>query len=186
MAFVAFVAFVVFVGFFSTPVHAIIVTDPPSSLYQIRIITPIEGQKLESDKVTVAWELVNFTLTDYATNPTPKAGQGHLHLWLDQANPTATNAVKAVSGNTYTFENVSSGPHTLIVELQNNDHTPFKPPIRQTINFETLNPVFINPQLPQNDFTLFLILVSIVLVGGLWYFLSPESAPYKPPRHKRK
>ncbi len=151
----------------------------------LQIISPTENQKVESDKITVSWKLTGFTLVDYANNPRNKFGQGHLHLWLDESAPSAANSTKITTGNSYTFENVKSGKHTLVVELQNNDHSSLKPPVKQTIHFETVAPVFVNPKLPQNDVTLFLILVAIVLVGGLWYFLSPESDPANSPAPTR-
>lgn len=145
----------------------------------LQVIGPNENQKIESDKVTVSWKLDGVTLTDFQTYPKIKSGQGHLHLWLDEASPSPANATKVTTGSTYTFNNVKTGSHTLIVELVNNDHTSFKPPIKKTVKFESLSPIYVNPQLPQNDLTLFLILVAIVLIGGLWYFLSPEPTPVK-------
>jgi hypothetical protein len=151
----------------------------------LEIITPSEGQKLETDQITVSWKLAGFTLTDYAKYPRNRAGQGHLHLWLDEPNPNNQNAVKVISGSTYNFTGVKSGDHTLIAELHNNDHTPVSPAARQVVKFESSVPIFVNPELPQNDFTLFLILVAIILIGGLWYFLSPELPVSKPQSHKK-
>lgn len=164
---------------FATPVRTALAAP------LLQLIGPTEGQKIESDTFIVSWRLTDFTLTDFATNPKLKTGQGHLHLWLDDKNPTSETAVKVVSGDAFTFENVKSGPHTLTVELRHNDHSALKPPVKQTVNFESSAPIFVNPQLPQNNYTLFLLLIAVILVGALWYFLAPET-PATPASPKKK
>ncbi len=140
----------------------------------LQITSPTPNQKVESDQVLVAWKLTGFSLVDYAKNTKNRPGEGHLHLWLDEKNPTPGNAIKVVSGNSYTLPSVKTGQHTLFLELVNSDHSPVKPPVKQAINFQSAKPITINPNLPQNDITLFYILVAIILVGALWYFLAPE------------
>jgi hypothetical protein len=168
----------------TSTVTVLSLASPVFAAPQIDISSPIENQKIESEEVTVSWKVSDFTVVDYAQYPKNKVGQGHVHLWLDENSPTAQNSIKVTSGENYTFKGIKSGSHTLIVELQNNDHSPLKPAIRKTINFETSAPIFVNPTLPQNDATLFLLLVSVILIGGLWYFLSPENQPITKPTHK--
>src|SRR3989344_7297608 len=169
---------------------AIALSSPVSALAapSLTITQPAPNQKIESDQVTISWSSTGISLTDYAKTPKNKSGQGHLHLWLDESNPTPANAIKVTTGTSYTFQAVKSGKHTLTVSVQNNDHSPLPSPVSRSVEFETIAPVYVDPDLPQNDFTLFLVLVSIVLIGGLWYFLSPDTetpASQKKSPHKK-
>lgn len=102
----------------------------------ISFISPTPGQIISGSKVPVKIAVNNFSIVDYRTHPRLVAGQGHIHLWLDQTGLSKTSAVKAVS-DTYTFENVKPGSHTLIAELVRNDHSSLNPPMTTTISFQT-------------------------------------------------
>lgn len=81
----------------------------------VDIISPREGQAISGTGVTATLSASNVRLT--APNGTIVNGEGHFHVWLDDANekrgPTAT----------FTFENVSPGTHTLKTELHKGDHS---------------------------------------------------------------
>lgn len=100
------------------------------------ITSPIEGQKIVGNTVPVDFSVNNFTLVDFRVHPKSARGQGHLHLWLDQAKNDPMSAIK-IFADTYTFEGVRPGLHTLVAELVNNDHSSLVPPVRTTVTFTT-------------------------------------------------
>jgi len=57
-----------------------------------------------------------------------KAGEGHIHMYLDGGEKVAVKETKMV------FTSLSAGKHTLRVSLHNNDHTPYD--VTQTVEFE--------------------------------------------------
>jgi hypothetical protein len=106
----------------------------------LKIDGPMDGQVIDSFVVDLNFALKNFTLKDFKQLLKNNPNQGHLHIWLDQDSPTKDNAIMYYKSSPYTFADVPSGKHTLIVELVNNDHTSFDPQIVQTIKFETKAP----------------------------------------------
>ncbi len=102
----------------------------------VSFLSPTPGQIISGSKVPVKIAVTNLSLVDYRTHPRLVSGQGHIHLWLDQTDLSRISAVKAVS-DTYTFENVKPGNHTLVAELVRNDHSSFTPPLTTTISFQT-------------------------------------------------
>ena len=102
----------------------------------LSFVSPTANQTLIGASVTVKVAVTNFALVDYKTHPKLVPGQGHIHLWLDQAKPTKASAIKATAP-TYTFENVKPGAHTLVAELVANDHSSLIPPVTTTIKFTT-------------------------------------------------
>ena len=57
--------------------------------------------------------------------PPPAQGQ--------PAIPPSGSVWAATANTTYTFTNVTSGTHTISVELVNNDHTPLDPPVVSSV-----------------------------------------------------
>jgi plastocyanin len=63
--------------------------------------------------------------------------EGHLHYFLDADAPTipgqpavsAPGTYAATVADSYIWQSVAPGAHTLSVELVNNDHTPLDPPV---------------------------------------------------------
>src|SRR3989344_8395592 len=101
----------------------------------LKIITPQENQTIYGDKIPVLFAVENFEIVDYQTNPTAKSGQGHIHLWLDDPNPTAQSAQKIIE-DTQTLANVAYGQHTIRTELVANNHSSLKPPVITTVKFK--------------------------------------------------
>lgn len=153
----------------------------------LSFISPTPGQIIVGDKVTVKLAINNFSLVDYHTHPKATPGQGHIHLWLDQSNPTKVSAIKTNS-DTYTFENVKSGSHTLVAELVNNDHSSLSPQVITTVRFSTV------PQTTVGNSSLLTIsLLAFALLVIALYFVSQQvqvttvSRSGKPaPKSKRK
>ena len=94
----------------------------------LTVITPSENQTIYGDKVPILLSAENFEIVDYQQNSTNARGQGHVHLWLDDANPTRDSAAKVTDDN-FPYSDVSYGSHTLKAELVNNNHTSLTPPV---------------------------------------------------------
>lgn len=97
---------------------------------QIKIISPVGGQTIFGDKVTVSFIAADFTV-----------GQdGHLNLWLDNPVEEASTAAKILGQFNYTLSDLVSGPHKLTLEVVTRDNLSFRPPIKQTVYFTTSSP----------------------------------------------
>lgn len=161
----------------------------------VSIASPTPGQTVTGSKVPVSLAVVNFALVDYRTHPLLVPGQGHVHLWLDQTDLSKISAVKATS-NTYTFENVKPGNHTLVAELVNNDHSSLQPPVTTAVSFTTSapGPSPVTPLLTSSLLASALLLIALYLVSQKTrvtkaprsYKRPPKSSHKQPRRHARK
>ena len=104
----------------------------------LRIVKPTDNVVTNGYIVEVRFETANFVLKDYRNNPKPLSGQGHLNFWLDQEKLDNSTAQKWFRDIPYTFADVSSGNHTLVVELVGNDNEPLNPRVTQTVKFTTV------------------------------------------------
>jgi hypothetical protein len=111
----------------------------------VDIVSPKAQADLPAGDVQVQVAVSNFDLVD-KLGKGDVAGQGHLHYFLDVAAPTQQgkpaipaqgSTWTATTSTLHTFKNVPAGPHTISVELVNNDHTPLNPPVVQTISIVT-------------------------------------------------
>ena len=160
-----------------------------SSTPKFEIITPSENQTVYGTKIPVLFNVENFQLVDYQQNTKPVAGQGHIHVWLDDANPTAQTAIK-ISQDTYTFPDVAFGEHTLQAELVTNDHKSLKPP--QVVSAKFKNEAI--PQSEQSQTTGFdkktaaviLVVVALVIVAAWWYTKDEDEEEMEKPARKIK
>jgi plastocyanin len=114
---------------------------------QISITQPSAGESLPEGTIAVAVDVTNFNLVNNLGQPNV-AGEGHIHYFLDVTPPTTAGqpaippqgSIWAATANTtYTFTNVSTGPHTIAVELVNNDHTPLQPPVTASVMFTVMS-----------------------------------------------
>lgn len=103
----------------------------------LNIITPQEGEQILGSKVVVSFIVNNFIFTDFHKRTKSAIGEGHIHLWLDEKNPSLDNAQEAIRAADITLENIPEGDHRLILELVNNDHSSLKTPVSKTIRFKT-------------------------------------------------
>ncbi len=109
----------------------------------LTITTPTDGSVIQGTAVTVSFQTSGITLrpssvpfTEAGTRPEAnRPGEGHLHLTLD-----LQPVVVRTSSAPYTFTQVPPGEHQLTVEVTNNDHSPFTPPVVQQIRFRTMAP----------------------------------------------
>ena len=138
----------------------------------LEVVTPSEGQTIYGNKVPILFSVENFQLVDYQTNKLLQAGQGHIHLWLDDSNPTPESAVKLTSDE-FTFSDVAYGNHTLRTELVNNNHTSLNPPVVMTVSFTneavgSPSPVTTSG-FDQNTALVILVVVALVIIAAWWY-----------------
>ncbi len=111
----------------------------------MNIARPVENSTVHAGNVSISVGVFNFNIVD-KQGQTAAPGEGHLHYYLDYDAPT-TQGKPAVPPNgtiwqttaatTYTFHNVSAGPHFVTVEVVNNDHTPLNPPVVFKVRFTT-------------------------------------------------
>ncbi|WP_248926078.1 stalk domain-containing protein [Paenibacillus hamazuiensis] len=80
----------------------------------------------------------NHALKDFAQAKEAKAGEGHIHLWLDTDKLDPQTAVKAFKNEPVVFKDLKPGEHTLTVQLVGNDHKPLQPDIKQVIKFHSV------------------------------------------------
>lgn len=148
-----------------------------SSAPSLKMITPSEGQTLYENKVPILLSVENFQLVDYQINQLPQTGQGHIHLWLDDVNPTRESAVKLITDD-FTFSDVAYGDHNLRAELVNNDHTSLNPPVVVSVNFKT-EPVsspspVTTSGFDKNTALVILVVVALVIIAAWWYTKEEE------------
>ena len=143
----------------------------------LSIISPAEGQTVYTDKVPVLISTENFQLVDYQVNTTRVAGQGHVHLWLDEQNPTPQSAAKAAD-DSFTFPDVAYGDHKLVAELVASDHTSLNPPVTVTVNFTTApvaTPSAVTTSgFDKNTAIVILVVVALVIAAAWWYTKEDE------------
>lgn len=111
-----------------TPGPAVVVTSPQ------------QGQVIDGTSVTVTFQVAYFQivptsipLSEAGKHPeVNRPGQGHVHFVLDLL-PLVTH----YDYGPYTFTDLPPGQHQLMVELVNNDHSPFPIRVMQIIQFQT-------------------------------------------------
>ena len=119
-------------------------TPPAAATSTVKITSPTAGATVPAGTVSVSVDIANFQIQP--PGGANAAGVGHIHYYRDVAPPTdptkgavtPADAIgvtyKAVQTTTATWDNVTAGPHTFSVELVNNDHKPFTPPITATVS----------------------------------------------------
>lgn len=151
------------------------------------ISSPEEGSTILGDRVTIDFTVGEVVLTNYQRVPEKKDGQGHVHFWLDSPVARQDSAVMYFQTEPFTFEHVPPGKHTLIVEVVNNDHSSFDPPVVSLVTFKSVLPTTVKLQAlatpsPTRPFTeqkyatntivpLFIALI-FINIGCLWWLWS--------------
>lgn len=106
----------------------------------LSVTAPKDGDAIESDTVNITFTTSNIKLVP-TTIPVAEAGkhpevnrpgEGHLHFVLD-----LQPLVVWEKADPYTFTNVPAGEHQLMVEVVQNDHSSFSPPVMQHIQFRS-------------------------------------------------
>ncbi len=155
----------------------------------LKIVTPSEGQTIYGQKVPILISVENLSLTDYQTNKNKAAGQGHIHLWFDDANPTRDSAVKLTTDE-FTYSDVPYGDHALKAELVNNDHTSLTPQVITTVNFKTAPVATSSPVatsgFDKNTALVILVVVALVILAAWWYTKEEDEEEVKSQSVKSK
>lgn len=90
-------------------------------------VSPTAGASVEGPSITLQMEVVNLILQTPggANNP----NQGHFHIFVDGGTgyDVVYEATHALA--------LAPGEHTVRVELRNNDHSPFSPPVFREVIF---------------------------------------------------
>jgi len=117
-------------------------TPTPTPIPQpvVTINSPLDGSELSVDDLTVSVSISNFNIAQ-KLGEAPTSGEGHIHYYIDAEPPTTTGqpavtqpgTYAATTDNSYAWENVKAGTHTLAVQLVNNNHTPLEPPVINTV-----------------------------------------------------
>lgn len=102
---------------------------------KLTIVSPVEGEQIFGSKVAVSFIVNNF-IFNY---------DGHLHLWLDQKDPTPDKVQEITKATDFTLEDLPGGSHQLVLELVNPNHASFNPKVIKEVNFVTSQPQQINP-----------------------------------------
>ncbi len=165
-----------------------IVAAQSSTSHSLDVLTPSEGQTIYGNKVPILFSVENFEIVDYEANTSPVAGQGHIHVWLDDEEPTPVSATKVVE-DTFTFSDVPFGEHTLMTELVGNTHQSLTPPQKITVNFT--NASISTPEatatsgFDKNTALVILIVVALVIVAAWWY-TKEEDEEFEEEKPKKK
>lgn len=136
-----------------------------AAITSISIVSPQSNQVITGDQVTLRVAVPEFRLVDFRSYPRSAAGQGHLHIWIDQKDFTKASAIKTAS-NIYTLPNLKPGKHAVTVELVNNDHSSLNPRVISTTAFSTVSPKSNTQSSP-----VILLLLTLVLLFIALFFL---------------
>lgn len=157
-----------------------LLAQAPASNPQLKVVTPSQDQTIYGDRIPILLSPENFQIVDYQKNPLPQKDQGHIHLWLDEQNPTRESAIKLTT-DSFTYTDVNFGTHSLRAELVANNHTSLAPPVVVTVNFRSIP---ITPPLPaaasgfdKNTALVILVVVALVIVAAWWYTKEEEEEP---------
>ncbi|MFC0215565.1 stalk domain-containing protein [Paenibacillus chartarius] len=99
-------------------------------------ITP--GGYVVGNELKISVFAFNHLLKDFNSSKDAKAGEGHIHLWLDADKLDSAAAVKVFKNEAVVFKDLKPGEHTLTVQLVGNDHQPIQPEVKQEIKFSSV------------------------------------------------
>ncbi len=152
----------------------------PPTVPTVKINTPSAGASFDPGNVTLSISVGNLTLVAGEKPNTP--GEGSVVYYLDVTIPTTPGKSAFSSAGTYketestsnTWAGLAPGTHTLGVQLVQNDHTPFNPPVTATVSVTIKEPappqttaVPAPPPVPPSDGTKtnWIIIVSFLIAA---------------------
>jgi hypothetical protein len=89
---------------------------------EVRILAPIGGQSIAGSVVRVQVQVRGVRLVNKLGEPNV-SGEGHLRVWVDTEDPSAPFMVQTATA--FDLNGLQPGLHHLVVELCQNDGTPF-------------------------------------------------------------
>lgn len=104
-------------------------TPPPPTGGQssFEIVAPAEGATVGSE-VAVQLSVSNLTVVEAGGPLNPN--EGHFHFFLDGGSD-----YEVVYSTSHTLTNLAPGPHTVRVDLRQNNHALFDPPVVREVSF---------------------------------------------------
>lgn len=114
----------------------LLVAGCTSQTATVSIISPVQGQVISGSTVMVELSAANIGLA--APNGTAVEGEGHFHVWIDDANE------KRGPMTTFTYNDVAPGQHTIKVELHRGDHSLYEGTAK-TVTFTVSQPGTLPP-----------------------------------------
>ncbi len=106
--------------------------EPAVRTPSFTIVSPDGGEVITTETAYGSVDVVLST-SDLIIKPEGsvpnKVGEGHFSVSVNDGDKLH------IFSKTYTLEGIEPGSHTLRVELLNNDHTSYSPPIVKTVNF---------------------------------------------------
>ncbi len=147
-------------GLFAPP------APPPPPASTLSISTPTAGATFDPGSVSLSIAVGNLKLVK--GDNLPKApGEGCIIYYLDVTIPTTAGQSALSAPGTFkesietsnTWANLAPGTHTLGVQLVQNDHTPFNPPVYSSVSVTikeppaqtTAAPIQTSPTTPADD-----------------------------------
>lgn len=112
--------------------------------YTASITSPLPDDPVYAPKLTIAVTVFAFDVVD-KLGEKAKAGQGHIHYYMDvdeiptdPGKPAVTDDKRTYHAEATTFHvwDVNPGKHTFAIQLVNNDHTPLEPPVTDEITVD--------------------------------------------------
>lgn len=97
---------------------------PAAGAPSIQIVTPENNATLTTTSVTVELQVENFTLKP--PGGSPRAGEGHIHVYVDGTE-------EVISEATVHTLTLSPGSHEVVAVLVNNNHDFLDPGVSQQI-----------------------------------------------------
>ncbi|MGA1872051.1 MAG: hypothetical protein ACMUHY_00130 [Thermoplasmatota archaeon] len=98
----------------------------------IDIMKPLDGDMFYSDAIDLELSVSNFMLNGSSVGMMSKPGEGHYHLYINDA------LIGPSVDLMRTLNDLPTGDHVMKVELVNNDHSPLMPPAMDMIHFTIL------------------------------------------------
>ncbi len=92
--------------------------------HSLEKISTKDYETIKSSKIIIELKAENFALVPIGSPV--KDDEGHFHVWLDSDK-------KLGPQTTFTFENITSGKHSIVAELVKSDHSSLNPKITKSV-----------------------------------------------------
>jgi hypothetical protein len=97
---------------------------PPTSTVSVTVVTP---QVKKGDKLKIRVNVTGFKVVDKLGQP-PVGGEGHLHVFIDDKRDNWQTSAKLEEDIDLPLA-LLPGPHKVVTQLFNNNHTPVLPAV---------------------------------------------------------
>lgn len=119
-----------------------IVVEQPKGSPALTIVSPKDGDLIKSSKISIEVNAENFNIVPVGSPV--KEGEGHFHVWLNSEKRVTADRIT-------TFENVTSGKHTIVAELVKSNHSSLSPKITKLITINVESDYVPKAETPQSD-----------------------------------